>query len=138
MSQERAARPRKRFRLRYVHHGRLRPPARIHSDISAFGLYFSGRTWLILYSFVRRDKVVKAPWARGLNVNVTVENLRKLHLKPDMPEHPVNPEAKQPTESRAAMFINNTTNTRLKAYQGTTGWKDVKMDIGQDLGNRTF
>ncbi|WP_347091176.1 hypothetical protein [Sphingomonas parapaucimobilis] len=84
------------------------------------------------------DKVVKAPWARGLNVNVTVENLRKLQLKPDMPEHPVNPETKQPTEFRAAVIITDTTNTPLKAYRGITGWKDVKMDIGQGLGNWTF
>ncbi|WP_375242770.1 hypothetical protein [Sphingomonas parapaucimobilis] len=84
------------------------------------------------------EKVVKAPWAWGLNVNATVENLRKPRLKPDMPEHPVNPETKQPTEFRAAVIITDTTNTPLKAYQGITGWKDVKMDIGQGLGDRTF
>jgi len=77
------------------------------------------------------DKVVKAPWAWGLNVNATVENLRKLRLKPDMPEHPVNPETKQPTEFRAAIFINNTTNTRLKAYQAPLAGKMSRWTLGK-------
>ena len=56
-------------------YGRLQGPTRIRSDIAASDLRFSGRTWLVLYSFVRMEKVVKKPWAKGLNVNVTVENL---------------------------------------------------------------
>ena len=56
-------------------YGRLQGPTRIRSDIAASDLRFSGRTWLVLYSFVRMEKVVKKPWAKGLNINVTVENL---------------------------------------------------------------
>ena len=56
-------------------YGRLQGPTRIRSDIAASDLRFSGRTWLVLYSFVRMEKIVKKPWAKGLNVNVTVENL---------------------------------------------------------------
>lgn len=56
-------------------YGRLQGPTRIRSDIAASDLRFSGRTWLVLYSFVRMEKVVKKPWAKGMNINVTVENL---------------------------------------------------------------
>lgn len=55
--------------------GRLQGPTRIRSDIAASDLRFSGRTWLVLYSFIRMDKIVAKPWAKGLNVNVTVENI---------------------------------------------------------------
>ena len=56
-------------------YGRLQGPTRIRSDIAASDLRFSGRTWLVLYSFVRLEKVIKKPWTKGLNVNFTVENL---------------------------------------------------------------
>ncbi|WP_322966044.1 TonB-dependent receptor domain-containing protein [Sphingomonas fuzhouensis] len=56
-------------------YGRIQGPTRIRSDIAASDLRFSGRTWLVLYSFVKVDKIVDKPWAKGLNVNVTVENL---------------------------------------------------------------
>lgn len=56
-------------------YGRLQGPTRIRSDIAASDLRFSGRTWLVLYSFVRMEKVVKKSWAKGMNINVTVENL---------------------------------------------------------------
>jgi len=56
-------------------YGRLQGPTRIRSDIAASDLRFSGRTWLVLYSFLKVDKIIRRPWAKGLNVNVTVENL---------------------------------------------------------------
>jgi hypothetical protein len=56
-------------------YGRLQGPTRIRSDIAASDLHFSGRTWLVLYSFVRMEKVIKQLWAKGMNVNVTIENL---------------------------------------------------------------
>ncbi|GAM01655.1 TonB-dependent receptor domain-containing protein [Sphingomonas parapaucimobilis] len=56
-------------------YGRLQGPTRIRSDIAASDLRFSGRTWLVLYSFVRMEKVIKKPWAKGLNVDFAVENL---------------------------------------------------------------
>lgn len=56
-------------------YGRIQGPTRIRSDIAASDLRFSGRTWLVLYSFVRMENVIKKPWAKGLNVNFTVENL---------------------------------------------------------------
>lgn len=56
-------------------YGRLQGPTRIRSDIAASDLHFSGRTWLVLYSFVRMENVIKKPWAKGMNVNVTIENL---------------------------------------------------------------
>ncbi|MFV0920698.1 TonB-dependent receptor domain-containing protein [Sphingomonas parapaucimobilis] len=56
-------------------YGRLQGPTRIRSDIAASDLRFSGRTWLVLYSFVRLENVIKKPWAKGLNVDFAVENL---------------------------------------------------------------
>ncbi len=56
-------------------YGRLQGPTRIRNDIAASDLRFSGRTWLVLYSFIQVDKIVQKPWAKGLNVNFTVENL---------------------------------------------------------------
>ncbi len=56
-------------------YGRIQGPTRIRSDIAASDLRFSGRTWLVLYSFIRMENVIKKPWAKGLNVNFTVENL---------------------------------------------------------------
>lgn len=55
--------------------GRVQGATRIRSDIAASDLRFSGRTWLVLYSFIKMDKIVAKPWAKGLNVNVTVENI---------------------------------------------------------------
>ncbi|MGX0590138.1 TonB-dependent receptor domain-containing protein [Sphingomonas sanguinis] len=56
-------------------YGRIQGPTRIRSDIAASDLRFSGRTWLVLYSFVRLENIIKKPWTKGLNVNFTVENL---------------------------------------------------------------
>jgi len=56
-------------------YGRLQGPTRIRSDIAASDLRFSGRTWLVLYSFVRLENVIKKPWAKGLNVDFAAENL---------------------------------------------------------------
>lgn len=70
--------------------------------------------------------------------NATTEDLRKLRLKPDMLEHPVNPETKQPTDFRAAVFIDDRTGAPLIAYKGTTSGEDWKTNISQGLGNRTF
>lgn len=56
-------------------YGRIQGPTRIRSDIAASDLRFSGRTWLVLYSFIRMENIIKKPWAKGLNVNFTVENL---------------------------------------------------------------
>jgi hypothetical protein len=56
-------------------YGRLQGPTRIRSDIAASDLRFSGRTWLVLYSFVRLENVIKKPWTKGLNVDFAVENL---------------------------------------------------------------
>ena len=56
-------------------YGRLQGPTRIRSDIAASDLRFSGRTWLVLYSFVRLENIVKKPWAKGLNINFAVENV---------------------------------------------------------------
>ena len=55
--------------------GRLQGPTRIRSNIAASDLRFSGKTWLVLYSFIKVDKIVPKPWAKGLNVNFAVENL---------------------------------------------------------------
>ncbi len=70
--------------------------------------------------------------------NATTEDLRKLRLKPDMLEHPVNPETQQPTDFRAAVFIDDRTGAPLVAYKGTTSGEDWKTNLGQGLGNRTF
>ncbi|MFE8585680.1 TonB-dependent receptor domain-containing protein [Sphingomonas sp. NCPPB 2930] len=55
--------------------GRIQGPTRIRSDIAASDLHFSGRTWLVLYSFIRVERIVDKPWAKGLNVSMAVENL---------------------------------------------------------------
>lgn len=70
--------------------------------------------------------------------NATTEDLRKLRLKPDMLEHPIDPNTKEPTEFRAAVFINDRTGAPLVAYKGTTSGADWKTNISQGLGRRTF
>jgi uncharacterized Zn-binding protein involved in type VI secretion len=70
--------------------------------------------------------------------NATAEDLKKLRLTPDMLEHPVNPKTKQPTDFRAAVFVNDKTGAALVAYKGTTSGEDWATNIGQGLGNRTF
>ncbi|HEX7851487.1 MAG TPA: TonB-dependent receptor [Sphingomonas sp.] len=56
-------------------YGRLQGPTRIKSDLASSDLRFSGRTWLVLYSFVDIDKVLHRPWSKRLSVQFTVENL---------------------------------------------------------------
>ncbi|MGI8367370.1 TonB-dependent receptor domain-containing protein [Sphingomonas paucimobilis] len=56
-------------------YGRVQGPTRIRSDIAASDLRFSGRTWLVLYSFIDTHKIVDKPWTKGLMLHVTVENL---------------------------------------------------------------
>jgi uncharacterized Zn-binding protein involved in type VI secretion len=70
--------------------------------------------------------------------NATTEDLRKLRLKPDMLEHPIDPNTKEPSEFRAAVFINDRTGAPLVAYKGTTSGADWKTNISQGLGRRTF
>lgn len=70
--------------------------------------------------------------------NATAEDLQKLGLNQSMLEHPIDPDTKQLTKFRAAVFIDNTTNSPLVAYQGTASGEDVKVDAAQGLGVETF
>ena len=56
-------------------YGRVQGPTRIRSDIAASDLQFSGRTWLVLYSFLDTHKIVDKPWTKGLMIHFTIENL---------------------------------------------------------------
>lgn len=56
-------------------YGRVQGPTRIRNDIAASDLRFSGRTWLVLYSFLDTHKVIAKPWTKGLMIHFTVENL---------------------------------------------------------------
>ena len=70
--------------------------------------------------------------------NATTEDLRNLRLKADMLEHPVDPNTKEPSDFRAAVFINDRTGAPLIAYKGTTSIPDWKTNINQGLGRETF
>nr|WP_243845844.1 TonB-dependent receptor [Sphingomonas aerolata] len=55
--------------------GRLQGPTRIRSDLAASDLRFSGRTWLVPYSSLKVDQIIKRPWASNMTLQLTVENL---------------------------------------------------------------
>ncbi|MDP1027123.1 TonB-dependent receptor [Sphingomonas sp. KR1UV-12] len=54
---------------------RVQGPTRVRGDLAAADLRFSGRTWLVLYSNVDVERIAKAPWAKRMSVQFTVENL---------------------------------------------------------------
>ena len=72
--------------------------------------------------------------------NATAEDLRKLGLSEEMLEHPINRQTKQPTEFRAAVFMNKTTGAPLVAFKGTSplSRQDLNADVQQGLGHETF
>ncbi|NVN41737.1 PAAR domain-containing protein, partial [Ameyamaea chiangmaiensis] len=70
--------------------------------------------------------------------NATDDDLRTLGLKKSMLEHPVDPRTTKPTDFRAAVFINNTTNAPIVAFKGTSSGEDWKTNAAQGLGHHTF
>ncbi|WP_267379856.1 MULTISPECIES: TonB-dependent receptor plug domain-containing protein [unclassified Sphingomonas] len=56
-------------------YARIQGPTRIRSELAASDLRFSGRDWLVLYSLLDVQPLVRKPWARKLSVQFTVENL---------------------------------------------------------------
>lgn len=70
--------------------------------------------------------------------NATPEDLRRLRLTEAMLEHPVNPETGEPTEFRAAVFINEETGAPLVAFKGTTSGADWMQNARQGLGMDSF
>ena len=58
-----------------------RPAAPVRNDIAASDLRFSGRTWLVLYSFLDTHKIVNKPWTKGLMIHFTIENLLNDRIK---------------------------------------------------------
>lgn len=54
---------------------RLQGPTRVRSDLAQADLTFSGLAWVVLYSGLDLENVVKRSWTKRMSLNVTVENL---------------------------------------------------------------
>jgi uncharacterized Zn-binding protein involved in type VI secretion len=70
--------------------------------------------------------------------NATEADLGRLRLTADMLEHPTNRKTGEPSEFRAAVFIDQKTGSPLIAYKGTTSGADWAVNAEQGLGSETF
>ena len=72
--------------------------------------------------------------------NATPAELQKLRLNEAMLEHPIDPKTGQPSDFRAAVFMNDQTGAPLVAFKGTTptSGQDWAANTGQARGKETF
>lgn len=72
--------------------------------------------------------------------NATTEDLERLNLTSAMLEHPIDPKTGEPSEFRAAVFIDKATGAPLIAYKGTESWlgEDMGTNAKQSFGGETF
>lgn len=70
--------------------------------------------------------------------NATPEDLGKLGLNEAMLEHPIDPATGEPSEFRAAVFVNEATGAPLVAFKGTTSGTDWMQNFRQGVGMDSF
>ncbi|KQM65062.1 hypothetical protein ASE75_08430 [Sphingomonas sp. Leaf17] len=56
-------------------YGRIQGPTRIRGDSPTSDLRFSGRVWLVPYASFDIARMVSRPWAWGLSMQLTIENV---------------------------------------------------------------